>query len=216
MGDFNSYGHEDPIAYLTGTGMVNELERFVRPNGTPYSYVFDGMSGYLDHALASSALDPQVVGVTEWHNNADEPEAIDYNIGDTADDPYVNNAFRASDHDPVVVSLNLAGTTADVSASFKIAQSGYTVNRITNKYSGTVTFTNTSGGAVNGPMQFVLQGLPAGVTLDNKSGDKDGAPYISLSNASIAAGASVSVNVTFSNPNKAVISYTPKLFTGTF
>jgi predicted extracellular nuclease len=216
VGDFNSYGHEDPIAYLTGQGMVNELERFVRPNGTPYSYVFDGASGYLDHALASSALDPQVAGVTEWHNNADEPAAIDYNIGDTADDPYVNNAFRASDHDPVVVSLNLAGTSTDVSGSFKIAQSGYTVNRITNKYAGKVTFTNTSAAAVNGPMQFVLQGLPAGVTLDNKSGNKDGAPYMTLSSASVAPGESVSVNVTFSNPNKLVISYTPKLYTGTF
>jgi predicted extracellular nuclease len=64
--------------------MVNELERFVRPNGTPYSYVFDGMSGYLDHALASASLDGQVAGVTEWHNNADEPPAIDYNLGDTS------------------------------------------------------------------------------------------------------------------------------------
>lgn len=217
VGDFNSYGHEDPIAYMTGKGMVNELERFVRGSGNiPYSYVFDGMAGYLDHALASSALDAQVAGVTEWHNNADEPEAIDYNIGDTADDPYVNNAYRASDHDPVVVSLNLAGANVDVTGSVKIAQSGYTVNRITSKYSGTVTITNTSGAAINGPMQFVLQGLPAGVTLDNKSGDKDGAPYLTLSNASIPAGGSVSVGVSFSNPNKVTIAYSPKLFTGTF
>jgi predicted extracellular nuclease len=64
---------EDPIAYLTATGMVNELERFVRPRAMPYSYVFDGEAGYLDHALASASLRPQVAGVTEWHNNADEP-----------------------------------------------------------------------------------------------------------------------------------------------
>jgi len=218
VGDFNSYGHEDPIAYLTSAevGMVNELERFVRPNGTPYSYVFDGMSGYLDHALASASLSPQVAGVTEWHNNADEPDAIDYNLGDTAEDPYVNNAFRASDHDPVVVSLNLAAAYTDVSGSVKAVQAGFVVNRITNKYSGSVTFTNTSGAALNGPLQFLLQGLPAGVTLDNKSGTKDGMPYVTLPNASIAAGASVSVPVTFSNPNKVTISYTPKLYSGSF
>jgi predicted extracellular nuclease len=216
VGDFNAYGHEDPIAFLTGRGMVNELERFVRPNGTPYSYVFGGTSGYLDHALASSALDPQVTGVTEWHNNADEPEAIDYNIGDTGDDPYVRNAFRASDHDPVVVSLNLAGTSTDVTAGMRVARSGYTVNRLTGKYSGTVTITNTSGAAVNGPLQFALEGLSAGVTLDNANGSLNGAPYVTLPSASLAAGASVTLNVSFSNPNKVVLGYTPKIYSGTF
>jgi len=217
VGDFNSYGHEDPIAYMTGKGMVNELERFVRGSGNiPYSYVFDGMAGYLDHALASSALDAQVAGVTEWHNNADEPEAIDYNLNDTADDPYVNNAYRASDHDPVVVSLNLAGASVDVTSSMRIARSAYTINRLTGKYTGTVTVTNTTGAAINGPLQFVLDGLSAGVTLDNASGTVNGAPYVTLPSSSLAAGASVTLNVSFSNPNKVVLGYTPKIFTGNF
>jgi predicted extracellular nuclease len=216
VGDFNSYGHEDPIAYLTGTGMVNELERFVRPNGIPYSYQFGGMSGYLDHALASASLDAQVAGVTEWHNNADEPDAIDYNLGDTADDPYVKNAFRASDHDPVVVSLNLAPAFVDVTASVKIAVNGVVWNRVTGKFSGTVSFTNTSGKEINGPLQFVLQGLGSGITLDNKSGDLNGSPYITLPNASLAAGATVTVTTTFTNPSKATVTYSPMLYSGNF
>jgi len=216
VGDFNAYGHEDPIAYLTDNGMVNELERFVRPNGTPYSYVFDGQSGYLDHALASGALDPQVAGVTEWHNNADEPDAIDYNLGDTADDPYVNNPFRASDHDPVVVSLNLAPAYADVTASVKIVPGALGYNRITGKFSGNVTFTNTSGAALSGPLQYVLQGLPAGVTLDNKSGDFNGAPYVTLPGTTLAPGAAVTVALTFTNPSKTTITFTSKLYSGTF
>jgi predicted extracellular nuclease len=216
VGDFNSYGHEDPIAYLTDNGMVNELERFVRPNGIPYSYVFDGQSGYLDHALASSALNPQVAGVTEWHNNADEPDAIDYNLGDTADDPYVNNPFRASDHDPVVVSLNLAPAYADVTASVKIVPGTLGYNRVTGKFVGNVTFTNTSGAALSGPLQYVLQGLPAGVTLDNKSGDFNGAPYVTLPGTTLAPGASVTVALTFTNPSKTNITFTSKLYSGTF
>ncbi|KQY11646.1 endonuclease/exonuclease/phosphatase [Massilia sp. Root133] len=216
VGDFNAYGHEDPIAYLTDNGMVNELERFVRPNGTPYSYVFDGQSGYLDHALASSALDPQVAGVTEWHNNADEPDAIDYNLGDTADDPYVNNPFRASDHDPVVVSLNLAPAYADVTASVKIVPGTLGYNRVTGKFSGNVTFTNTSGAALSGPLQYVLQGLPAGVTLDNKSGAFNGAPYVTLPGTTLAPGAAVTVALTFTNPSKTSITFTSKLYSGTF
>ena len=49
-----------------------------------YSYVFQGQSGYLDHALANQALLPFVRGVTEWHINADEPVALDYDLEWTA------------------------------------------------------------------------------------------------------------------------------------
>jgi predicted extracellular nuclease len=216
VGDFNAHGFEDPINYLTANGLVNEIERFVRPHGIAYSYVFDAESGYLDHALASTALDGQVAGVTEWHNNADEPDAIDYNLGDTAQDPYVNNPYRASDHDPVIVSLNLAPTFTDVSSSVSVAKSGLIVNRTTGKYTGTVSFTNTSGAVINGPLQFKLDGLTAGVTLDNQTGTQGGAPYITLPNASIAPGATVTVGVTFSNPSKGTIGYTAKLISGTF
>jgi hypothetical protein len=155
------------------------------------------------------------VDATEWHNNADEPTAIDYNIGDTTTDYYTNNAFRASDHDPVVVSLNIAPSFTDVTASVKVVQQGYSVNRVTGKYSGVVTFTNTSGAALNGPLNFVLEGLNAGIVLDNRSGLVNGSPYITLPGG-LAAGATVSVTATFSNPTKIGILYTPKLISGTF
>lgn len=222
IGDMNSHGFEDPINVLTGAGLVNELERFVRPNGLVYSYVFDGESGYLDHALATASLDSQMAGATEWHNNADEPEVIDYNknLGSTSgakpQDLYLNNAYRASDHDPVVVSLNLTPTFVDATSSFKIAQSGLSVNRFTLKYTGTVSFTNNSAATISGPIHFQLDGLTAGVTLDNKTGDHGGAPYITLNAASIAPGATVTVTTTFSNPSKLSIVYTPKIFSGTF
>lgn len=216
VGDMNAYGMEDPIRLLNAAGYVNEIERFVRPTGIPYSYVFGAESGYLDHALASTSLSSQVVGVTEWHNNADEPEAIDYNLNDTAEDPYVKNPYRASDHDPVVVSLNLAPSYSDVTASAKIARSGITLNRISGKYSGTVTITNTGSAALTGPLHLVLQGLPGGVSLDGKSGEQGGAPYLTLPSASLAPGASVTVTTTFTNPSKAGIGYTAKLVSGTF
>jgi predicted extracellular nuclease len=216
VGDMNAYGMEDPIRVLDAAGYVNEIERFVRPGGTPYSYVFGGESGYLDHALASTSLSAQVAGVTEWHNNADEPDAIDYNIEASGQDPYVANPYRASDHDPVVVSLNLAPTFADVSASAKIAKSGFTLNRATGKYGGTVTITNTCGAPLSGPLHLKLQGLTAGVTLDGKSGDHDGAPYLTLPTASLAPGASVTATTVFTNPAKTGFGYTARLFSGIF
>ncbi|MGX9218444.1 ExeM/NucH family extracellular endonuclease [Massilia varians] len=215
MGDLNSYGFENPITYLTSNGLVNQIERFVRPKGIAYSYIFGGLSGYLDHALASTSLDPQVADVAEWHNNADEPEAIDYNLGDNAVDPYVKNAYRASDHDPVVVSLNLTPSFTDVTASVKVAQSGLTMNRATLKYTGKITFTNTGSTPLAGPLQFVLQGLTDGVSLDGADGSFNGAPYVTLPDA-LAPGASVTLTTTFSNPAKKAIGYTPKLFSGTF
>jgi predicted extracellular nuclease len=215
VGDMNAYGMEDPIRFLNAAGYVNEIERFVRPNGIPYSYVFGAESGYLDHALASASLSSQVAGVTEWHNNADEPEAIDYNIEGTVTEPYTPDAFRASDHDPVIVSLNLAPTFTDVTASFATARSGLTLNRATGQYSATIKLTNTSGAAISGPVHLEVGSLPAGVTLANASGTRNGVPYIT-STGTIAAGASVTLTTLFNNPSKVGINYTPTIYAGSF
>ena len=45
---------EDPIEALSGAGLVDLLEAFAGPD--PYSYVFDGAAGRLDHAFASAWL----------------------------------------------------------------------------------------------------------------------------------------------------------------
>ncbi|UVW29944.1 ExeM/NucH family extracellular endonuclease [Massilia sp. H6] len=213
IGDMNAYGFEDPIATLTGTGLVNELERFVRPHGMVYSYVFGGQSGYLDHALSTPSLSAQVAGAAEWHNNADEPEAIDYNLENKPQDLYADDAYRASDHDPVIVSLKLAPVVTDVTGSVKLLQSGLTMNRATLKYTGKVTFTNTSNAPLSGPLHFVLQALSAGVSLDGASGSHEGAPYLTLPSG-LAPGESVTLTTTFSNPDKRAIGYTPKLLSG--
>jgi len=217
IGDLNSYGAEDPIQVITGAGFVNELERFVRPAGMPYSFVFSGLSGYLDHALASASLSPQVAGVAEWHLNADEPEVIDYNIDSAKpQDLYNGLPYRASDHDPVVISLDLQPSYRDITGAVSPASSGLLYNRVTQKYTGSFSFTNTGASAVNGPFQVVFGGLPAGVSLDNASGSRAGAPYVSVKTASLAPGASVSFAVSFSNPSKVTINYNPGIFAGSF
>ena len=222
IGDFNSYGHEDPIETITATGFVNELERFVRPVSAPYSYVFDSSSGYLDHALASAALNGQVAGVTEWHNNADEPNVIDYNTDGKPQDLYTAAPFRASDHDPVLVSLNLLPSATDVSASVTVLKSGLVLNRVSGQYTGTVTLSNSGATALTGPFQAVFSGLAAGVTLVNASGSKDGSPYLTAmtamtaSTATLAPGAKLVLNVTFANPAKTALSYAVTTYSGTF
>jgi len=111
IGDLNAYGQEDPIDVLRNGGLTDEIDRFV---DNPYSFVFNGQSGYLDHAITTSTLSSQVSGVTEWHINADEPRILDYNLefkgSGTSPDLYTPTPYRSSDHDPVLVGLNLSSS----------------------------------------------------------------------------------------------------------
>lgn len=111
-GDFNAYMKEDPLAVLAATGHTNLLER-LDPRDR-YSYIFNSEAGALDHALANASMGAQVSGVAVWHSNADEAPVLDYNTEFKTDDRYAPSAFRASDHDPVVVGLAL---NADAPAS---------------------------------------------------------------------------------------------------
>jgi hypothetical protein len=51
--------------------------------------------------------------VSEWHINADEPSVLDYNTNFKSAGQitslYTADAYRTSDHDPVIVGLNLDG-----------------------------------------------------------------------------------------------------------
>ncbi|MFC9970173.1 ExeM/NucH family extracellular endonuclease [Spirillospora sp. NPDC127200] len=106
LGDLNAYGAEDPIKTLTAAGLVGQTERFVRDEQR-YSYVFDGQSGELDHVLAGKDLSKRVTGATIWHINADEPTILDYNTEYNPPSLYKPDAFRSSDHDPVLIGLDL-------------------------------------------------------------------------------------------------------------
>ncbi|TDD63356.1 ExeM/NucH family extracellular endonuclease [Actinomadura rubrisoli] len=106
LGDLNAYTAEDPVKTLTGGGLVGQTERFVRPRDR-YSYVFDGQSGELDHVLAGKALSRRVTGATIWHVNSDEPTFLDYNTEYNPPRFYAPDAFRSSDHDPVLIGLRL-------------------------------------------------------------------------------------------------------------
>jgi hypothetical protein len=80
-----------------------------------YSYVFDGQLGYLDHALANAGLLDEVKRVAVWHINADEADLIDYDTSfkrPNQDAIYAPDAYRSSDHDPVIVGLDVCDEIA--------------------------------------------------------------------------------------------------------
>ncbi|MGC9424195.1 Ig-like domain-containing protein, partial [Vibrio sp.] len=115
IGDLNSYDKEDPIDAIKlgsddieGTeddylDMIHEIM-----GEMAYGYVFDGHTGYLDYALTNTKMANAVVDVDIWHINADEPSLIDYDMSykQAAQDLlYAPDAYRSSDHDPVIISL---------------------------------------------------------------------------------------------------------------
>lgn len=135
MGDLNSYAKEDPIdAILSGAddtaGTADDWTNLIAHyQGTyAYSYVFDGQTGYLDHALASSSMLGQVTGAADWHINADEPDLLDYDTSfkpPAQDAIYEPNAYRSSDHDPVVLGLVLNATpSVDAGGPYNVNEGG--------------------------------------------------------------------------------------------
>jgi predicted extracellular nuclease len=104
LGDFNAYPHEEPIQEIVREGFDEFLAEL--PAGQRYSYVFDGAAGLLDHAFGSLSLSRRLRGAAIWHVNADESSLLDYRL-DNPPELFQPDAFRASDHDPIVLSFEL-------------------------------------------------------------------------------------------------------------
>lgn len=121
MGDLNAYAEENPLYVFYQNSFRNMLKN---SDSEAYSYIYRGLSGCLDHALANPTMAQQVAGVAVFHINADEPTMFEYQELTVQD-----NMYRCSDHDAVVVALNL-GTLNDLEESevaeeniFKISES---------------------------------------------------------------------------------------------
>ena len=100
LGDFNAYAMEAPVRWLRDeAGWVDAFKQAGIEQ--PYSYVYSGLTGRLDHALLSPSLAKQLRGAAEWHINADEQDAQGYADGDPA------VPFRSSDHDPLLLGFDL-------------------------------------------------------------------------------------------------------------
>lgn len=108
VGDLNSYDKEDPIDVLESEGYTDLLAEY--QGELAYTYVFDGQFGYLDYGMSSDSLTSQVTGATAWHINSPEPDILDYDMtfkSDPQDALYEVNPYRSSDHDAVLVGLDL-------------------------------------------------------------------------------------------------------------
>ncbi|MEZ4770989.1 MAG: ExeM/NucH family extracellular endonuclease [Caldilineales bacterium] len=164
MGDLNAYAMEDPIAALETAGYTNLETAF--QGADAYSYVFFAQAGSLDHSMASPSMVSQVNGATTWHINADEPSVLDYNEEFKSANQlvilYNPDQYRTSDHDPLLIGLNLEPSEADLFVS-KIANPDPVTVGETLYY--TITTQNVSTPTVATDV-VITDVLPAGVSFN--------------------------------------------------
>ncbi|MCK5930676.1 MAG: ExeM/NucH family extracellular endonuclease [Fulvimarina manganoxydans] len=133
IGDLNSYLKEDPIKAIQAgaddtPGTDDDYTSLL--SSDDYSYGFpislDDVPqvqtfGSLDHALASASLATKVTGAATWHINADEASVLDYNTNykseEQQSDLYKNDPYRSSDHDPLIVGLDLSNSETPLNVS---------------------------------------------------------------------------------------------------
>ena len=99
MGDLNAYTNEESNLILSRDEHYTDLLMQYDPSG--YSYVYDNLVGYLDHAYANASMAAQVTKAVSYHLNADTDEwNYCYKSYDTS-------MYRYADHDPILVGLRL-------------------------------------------------------------------------------------------------------------
>ncbi|BDZ41557.1 hypothetical protein GCM10025865_08560 [Paraoerskovia sediminicola] len=104
-GDFNAYDMEDPLEVVKDAGYTD-----LGATTGEYTYSFGGQVGSLDHVFASEAAAGVVTGTDIWNINAYEPVANEYSrYNYNVTDLYDETPYRSSDHDPILVGLDLGG-----------------------------------------------------------------------------------------------------------
>lgn len=187
LGDLNAYRMEDPIQTILAAGYFNTKVAVADPASFPCgggaaSYGFMGQWGSLDYALASNSLSDALTGAAAWDVNAAEPTAVDYNLEGPGGDVFAPDYFRFSDHNPIVVGLDLGPALSEDVVNLtgralgrKVQLTWKTVSDITASYfaierltaDGTFTTIGTvrvSGGNSNGNRKYVFndQTAPSG------------------------------------------------------
>ena len=93
VGDLNETTTEAAVASLISAGYAEQLVKY---DEKAYSYTYYGDRQLIDHALANSSMAQQITGAYPFHINTTS-----------------NTAYSYSDHDCILVGINLGGTDID-------------------------------------------------------------------------------------------------------
>jgi 5'-nucleotidase len=154
-GDFNAYTMEQPMQVFYDAGYTNLGAEMT----DEHTYLFGGTVGSLDHILANEAALATVTGADVWNINSVEPIALEYSrYNYNATDFYAPDQFRASDHDPLVVGLEVTDKVTP-SVTFKVAQNRILVGKTPPVVIAKVS---TPGTTVTGDIEVYSDGKLAG------------------------------------------------------
>ncbi len=122
------------------------------------------------------------------------------------------------------VTLNPA---TDVTSQVSVSSTGFLYNRGTKLFGGTLTITNTSGSAIQGSLDLLIENLTTGVTLSKATivvgtttytltiTKTTEGPYVHVPSSllsQLAPGKSLKIALFLSDPSLIVFSFTPLLF----
>ncbi|WP_262927885.1 ExeM/NucH family extracellular endonuclease [Microbacterium sp. NIBRBAC000506063] len=158
-GDFNSYTHEDPLQILYDDGYANATLALGIDGA---SYNFSGQAGSLDHILLNEAARKRATGGDIWNINSGESIALEYsryNYNGTLF--YAPDAYRSSDHDPVLVGLAAAAPPVELTL-LGINDFHGRIDADTVKFAGTVEQLREEA---SGPVLFLSSGDNIGASL---------------------------------------------------
>ncbi|WP_449385334.1 ExeM/NucH family extracellular endonuclease [Cellulomonas soli] len=182
VGDFNAYTKEAPLQVLYDAGYTDAASALAAGQ---FSYSFSGLSGSLDHVLLNDAALERATGADIWEINAEESLALEYsryNYHGTLF--YAPDAYRSSDHDPVLVGL-AAGASAQGPIDLTLLNINDFHGRIdanTVRFAGTVEQQRAAAEAAGGAAAFLSAGDNIGASLFASAVAKD-QPTIDVLNA---------------------------------
>lgn len=161
VGDFNAYTQEDPLQVLYDAGYVDAASELAPGQ---YSYSFSGLAGSLDHVLLNAAAAERATGADIWEINAEESIALEYSRYNYHGSLYyAPDAYRSSDHDPVLVGLQAQAPASTVDLTFlNINDFHGRIDANTVKLAGTV---EKARAAATGPVAFLSAGDNIGASL---------------------------------------------------
>jgi selenium-binding protein 1 len=118
-----------------------------------------------------------------------------------------------------VIPLPFTAMPVDVSFQVRVTRGGFRFNHASGRFVQSVTLTNTGQTPILGPITLVLDSLSPNAALYNRTGltravIPAGRSYLDVQSAGLAAGASASALLEFTDPTLAAITYTPSVLAG--
>jgi hypothetical protein len=215
----------DPPAYTAIVYATVDSSKFLSiddfPSGFQGQFTVSSGAKLIGRYLPGQQVVFPTGGVTEFvvsdispapENN--HPESFPLNIAlDSAQSLFIAGPLASFE-------LPSASTCAgNVSASIRVARTGFRRNNATGRYLQSVTLTNL-GQPLPGAFALAIDSLSANATLYHPAGTTScsvpsGSPFL-VFNPGInwTTGQSVTVNLEFINPANLGISYTPRVLTG--